>query len=63
MDRCVRGEPGRTVPLITATLGYDLSTMRRWLDGGPAYTLEEFILNWQAGPDYYFIGTARDRVA
>ena len=52
--------PGELYRLITATLGYDLSTMRRWLDGGPAYTLEEFTLNWHAGPDYYFIGTARD---
>ena len=43
--------PGELYRLITATLGYDLSTMRRWLDGGPAYTLEEFTLNWHAGPD------------
>lgn len=55
--------PDELYLLITATLGYELSTMRRWLDGGPAYTLEEFTLNWQAGPDYYFIGTPRDSLA
>ena len=60
VDRSGHGvTPDELYSLITATLGYELSTMRRWLDGGPAYTLEEFTVNWHAGPDYYFIGTAK----
>lgn len=43
--------------LITLEFGYDLSTMRRWLDKQPAFTMEEFQHNWDNGPDYYFIAT------
>jgi hypothetical protein len=43
--------------LITQELGYELSTMRRWLDRVAALTLVEFCHNWDNGPDYYFIAT------
>ncbi len=43
--------------LVTKTLGYELSTMGRWLGRGPAMTLQEFSHNWDNGPDFYFIAT------
>jgi FkbM family methyltransferase len=47
--------PDEVYSLITETFGYELSTMSRWLGGAPAYTQGEFRLNWENGPDYYFI--------
>jgi FkbM family methyltransferase len=47
--------PGDLYSFLTDTLGYRVTTMRRWLDGKPAYTLDEFIDNWTSGPDYYFL--------
>ena len=38
-------------------LGYRLSTMERWLDSQPALTEREFVDNWRAGKDYYFIAS------
>lgn len=49
--------PDDVYSLITETFGYELSTMSRWLGGTPAYTRGEFRLNWENGPDYYFIAT------
>jgi len=46
--------------LVVAKMQYDLSTMARWLEGRPPYTLEEFRYNWKNGPDYYFIATPKD---
>lgn len=43
--------------LVTETLGYELSTMGRWLERTPAMTLQEFCHNWDNGPDFYFIAT------
>ncbi|MBX9622401.1 MAG: FkbM family methyltransferase [Gemmataceae bacterium] len=42
---------------VTRGLGYDLSTMARWLGRAAAYTADEFRHNWEHGPDYYFIAT------
>ena len=47
--------PEMLFDLITVELGYQLSTMRRWLDAAPAYTRREFLHNWHHGPDYYFL--------
>jgi FkbM family methyltransferase len=49
--------PAAMYHLITQELGYELSTMRRWLDRVAALTLVEFCHNWDNGPDYYFIAT------
>jgi FkbM family methyltransferase len=43
--------------LITKTLGYELSTMGRWLGRESAMTRQEFDHNWENGPDFYFIAT------
>jgi FkbM family methyltransferase len=51
--------PDELYSLITETFGYELSTMSRWLGGAAAYTRGEFRLNWESGPDYYFIATTR----
>jgi FkbM family methyltransferase len=47
--------PDDLYDLITHTLGYELSTMARWLDSQASYSREEFHANWQEGGDYYFI--------
>lgn len=49
--------PGDLFALVTRTFGYDLSTMRCWLDRTSPYTLEQFCQNWETGPDFYFIAT------
>jgi FkbM family methyltransferase len=43
--------------LVTGTLGYELSTMERWLANNPSMTLQAFCHNWEHGPDFYFIAT------
>jgi len=43
--------------LVTETLGYDLSTMGRWLERTPPMRREEFCHNWVDGPEFYFIAT------
>lgn len=45
--------------LVTQTLGFELSTMERWLKRDPGYTREEFQRNWNEGPEYYFIAAPR----
>jgi FkbM family methyltransferase len=54
--------PDEVYSLITETFGYELSTMSRWLGGAPAYRRGEFRLNWESGPDYYFIATTTKAV-
>ena len=49
--------------LVTKTLGYELSTMGRWLGREPAMTLQEFSHNWDNGPDFYFIATRAGALA
>jgi FkbM family methyltransferase len=41
--------------LVTETLGYELSTMERWLNRRRGYVRDEFSKNWYDGPAYYFI--------
>lgn len=38
-------------------LGYRLSTMERWLASEAALSEGEFVENWRAGKDYYFIAS------
>jgi FkbM family methyltransferase len=45
--------------LVTRTLGYELSTMDRWLKRKQPYTRDEFAKNWHEGSDYYFIASPR----
>ena len=40
--------------LVTQTLGFELSTMERWLKRDPGYTREEFQRNWNEGPRVLF---------
>jgi FkbM family methyltransferase len=47
--------------LVTQTLGYELSTMRRWLKQEAPYTREEFEHNWNHGPDYYFLAIPKGK--
>jgi FkbM family methyltransferase len=54
--------PDDLLRLIVTDFGYELSTMRRWLDRRPAYSAEEFRHNWEAGPDYYFIATPSEPI-
>lgn len=51
--------PDQMYTLLTDDLGYDLSTMRRWLDRKSPYSQDEFVRNWTHGPDYYFIAAPR----
>jgi len=41
--------------LVVGEYACQLSTMRRWLDGEPPLSAEEFARNWYNGPEYYFI--------
>jgi FkbM family methyltransferase len=50
-------KPDDIYPLLTEILGYELSTMERWLSRKAAYTQEEFRRNWNHGPEWYFIAT------
>jgi FkbM family methyltransferase len=45
--------------VVTEILGYELSSMQRWLSRKVAYTREEFDRNWNEGPEYYFIATPK----
>jgi hypothetical protein len=44
--------------LVTSELGYNLSTMRRWLADEEPYTEAGFVKNWFEGTDFYFIAYA-----
>jgi FkbM family methyltransferase len=44
---------------VTETLGYELSTMQRWLKRKAAYAREEFDKNWNQGSEYYFIAAPK----
>jgi FkbM family methyltransferase len=41
--------------LVTDALGYELSTMERWLKRRRGYARGEFSKDWYDGPDYYFM--------
>ena len=47
--------------LVAETLGYELSSMQRWLNRKVAYTREQFESNWNHGPEYYFIATPKSK--
>jgi FkbM family methyltransferase len=49
--------PTALYDLVVKGLGYELSTMGRWLGRKPAMTHHEFCRNWDHGPDFYFIAT------
>jgi FkbM family methyltransferase len=50
-------KPDDVYLFMTETLGYELSTMERWLKRRIPYTRKEFEDNWNDGPEYYFIAT------
>ena len=52
-------KPDELYLLMEETLGYELSTMERWLQRGAPYSREEFYKNWNGGPEYYFIATPK----
>jgi len=52
-------KPGDVYLFITETLGYELSTMERWLKGKPPYTREAYENDWNYGPEYYFIASPK----
>src|ERR1700730_1182068 len=45
--------------LVTQTLGYELSTIERWLGRKSPYAREEFARNWDYGPEYFFIAAPK----
>jgi FkbM family methyltransferase len=47
--------PEEIYRFITEQLGYQLSTMRRWLAAEAPYKRAEFCANWYRGPEFYFI--------
>jgi FkbM family methyltransferase len=49
--------PDDLYALVVTNLGYELSTMRRWLSRLPGYTPDEFRHNWDNGPDFFFIAS------
>ena len=50
-------KPDDVYLFITETLGYELSTMERWLKRKSPYTRAAYENNWNHGPEYYFIAT------
>jgi FkbM family methyltransferase len=50
-------KPEDVYRFMAETLGYELSTMERWLKRKPPYTREEYENDWNHGPEYYFIAT------
>jgi FkbM family methyltransferase len=47
--------------LVAGELDCHLTTMARWLAHLPPCTRDEFDLNWQDGPDYYFLAFPKER--
>ena len=52
-------KPDDVHSLVTETLGYELSTMERWLRRKAPLTRVEFDKNWHHGPEYYFIASPK----
>jgi FkbM family methyltransferase len=48
--------PDSMFELVTGRLGLRITTMFRWLNGFASYSRDEFIENWEHGPDFYFLG-------
>jgi FkbM family methyltransferase len=55
-------KPDDVYRFMADTLGYDLSTMERWLKKEPPYTREEYENQWNHGPEYYFIATPTRKI-
>jgi FkbM family methyltransferase len=51
--------PAELYSFAEENLGYELSTMERWLQRVAPYDREEFEKNWNDGPEFYFIATPR----
>lgn len=47
--------PDQMYELVTQTLGYELTTMERWLAQSPALTLPAFRDHWENGTEYDFL--------
>lgn len=56
-------KPNELYWLMTETLGYELSTMERWLKRKPPLTREAFESNWYHGPDDNFIASPARKLA
>jgi FkbM family methyltransferase len=52
-------EPDDVYALCVTDLPYELSTMRRWLDGKPPYSQDDFRRAWTRGDEYYFLAAPR----
>ncbi|MGB8324588.1 MAG: FkbM family methyltransferase [Candidatus Acidiferrum sp.] len=55
-------KPDDVYRFMAETLGYQLSTMERWLKGKPPYTQEEYENDWNHGPEYCFIATPTRKI-
>lgn len=53
--------PDAMYDLVTKRFGLRLSTMFRWLQSMPPFSREEFVDNWEHGPDFYFLGYPEGR--
>jgi len=42
---------------LVSSLDYDVTTMKRWLDGESPISRETFADNWMNGPDYFWWAT------
>lgn len=47
--------PDQIYDFLVTELGYELTTMQRWLARQAPYTRDEYRQNWEQGPDYYFL--------
>jgi hypothetical protein len=52
-------EPEQMHGLLTQELGYRLSTMKRWLAGGPPMEAAELRRHWHEDSEYYYIAYPR----
>ena len=48
--------PDAMFELFTDRFGLRITTMFRWLSGFAPYSRDEFVENWEHGPDFYFLG-------
>jgi FkbM family methyltransferase len=54
-------KPDDVYSLVTETLGYELSTMERWLQRKSPCNRGEFQENWDHGPEFYFIASPKSK--
>ncbi len=53
--------PEEMFDLFSQRFGLHLTTMFRWLSGFGCYSRDEFVDNWEHGPDFYFLGVPEAR--